>query len=97
MKERMTKREWFLLIHVLNLLVIVWSLGIYVSVYEWCPWHEGSGMQLVAVFITSAPAFLVLGVALLILGRTIRIPLPNILRWNDVLRSSLPKIASCTS
>ena len=71
------RQKLFLLIHLLNLLVIFWSLMIYLSVYEWHPWYEGSGLQLVGVFITSVPAFLILGVALMVVGRSMRISLFN--------------------
>jgi len=77
MKGKAIKQGLFILLNLSNLLVIGWSLMIYSSLYEWVPWHEGCGMQFIAIFIVSIPAFFVLGIALLILGRFIKISLLN--------------------
>jgi hypothetical protein len=67
------------------LLCLLWTLMIYSSLFKGLPWYEPSGMQFLVVLGISVPAFLITGIILLILRRTLAIS-----KWNV----SLPFLAA---
>ncbi len=81
--KKTTKHLWksfiFVILNLAFLFVLLWSLMIYTSLFKNMPWYEPCGMQFLVIFLISDPAFLIIGVALLILGRFYRISRSN--RW----------------
>lgn len=67
------KRIWkpvvFVVLNLLLVLVLLWSLMIYTSLFKGMPWYEPCGLQFLAILALSDPVFLIIGIALLILGR----------------------------
>jgi hypothetical protein len=69
-----------IIIIALNLVVflcVLWSLMIYSSLFKGLPWYEPSGMQFLIVLAISDPVFLITGVVLLILRKTLVLS-----KWN---------------
>jgi len=72
----------------LNLVVflcLLWSLMIYSSLFKGLPWYEPSGMQFLVVLAVSVPVFLITGIVLVILRKTLVVS-----KWNV----SLPFLAA---
>jgi len=77
MMKNIIKQPFFVLLNLLNLLTIIFSLMIYSSLYNWVPWHESCGMQFMAIFVISIPAFIIIGIAIIVLGFFLKISLFN--------------------
>lgn len=89
--KQVAKISLYLLFNLLLLLVLLWSLMIYTSLEKGLPWYEPCGMQFLVIFCMSDPAFLVLGIALFILGRFYRMRLFNkLLPFIAIAGLSLP-------
>ena len=78
--ERLCKISIYVILNLLLLLTLLWSLTIYTSTFKGSPWYEPCGMQFLCILIFSDPAFLAVGVALLILSKYYRIS-----RFNKLL------------
>jgi hypothetical protein len=61
------------------ILVLLWSLMIYTSLFKGIPWYEPCGSQFLAILIISDPIFLVTGIALLILAK--HYPISKLNKW----------------
>ncbi len=75
--KKIIKPSIFIVLNLSSLAVLLWSLMIYTSLFKGIPWYEPCGMQFLAILILSDPVFLILGIALFILGKFIPISLIN--------------------
>jgi hypothetical protein len=64
----------FVVINLLYVGVLLWSLMVYTSLFKGVPWYEPCGTQFLGILFLSAPAFLILGISLFVLGKFIHIP-----------------------
>jgi len=62
------KAAVFLLLNVLQLLVLALALMVFTSLIKGVPWYEPCGLQVLAIWTRIAPALVVLGLLLLLIG-----------------------------
>jgi len=75
--KKTSKQIIFITLSLFSLVFSLGSLMIYTSLFKGVPWYESCGLQFLGIFLWSDPGFLILGIALFILGRFIRISLFN--------------------
>ncbi|GEM_PF-3587946 len=79
-REKSIMRSFvFVVLNLLSVLVLLWSLIIYTSLFKIMPWYEPCGMQFLAIFMVFDPAFLIIGISLFVLGRFFHISTLN--KW----------------
>ncbi|MBA3052371.1 hypothetical protein KKF70_03150 [bacterium] len=69
----------FVVLNLLSVLVLLSALVIYTSLFKIMPWYEPCGMQFLAIFMVFDPAFLIIGISLLVLDRFFHISRLN--KW----------------
>ena len=60
----------FVICNLFLLALLFLSFQIYTSLFKNVPWHESCGMQFLVILIISAPGFIAMGVAFLVLSRS---------------------------
>ena len=75
--KTLVKQGAFTILNVAHVLVIVWCLVAYSSIYEWVPWHDTADLPRFWMTRVSMPALIAIGIALFVLRLTCRISLLN--------------------
>ena len=67
--QNKSKLKMLILLNYLLLLVLLLSSIMYTSLVKWLPWYDDTGGGFIVLLIILVPAFIILGIAVFILGR----------------------------
>ncbi|PAB60081.1 hypothetical protein [Anaeromicrobium sediminis] len=72
------KKTAYIALHVIELLVLGFSLIIYTSLNKQLPWYESCGTQFLAIFMLSIPSLIFIGIGFIILNKKYELKKLNI-------------------